>query len=109
MDLGDVRQQFADYPDDPIPLLRVDGALTVGFMTMNSTDGDIRTVYYLAWKQCPVEWTGPHASDEVGPALCGKLLRTVFAQPDADAVQARMRHVLHVLDVLETKFPQAAH
>jgi transposase-like protein len=33
------------------------------------------------------------------------LLRTVFEQPDADAVHAQMRHVL---DALETKFPKAA-
>lgn len=33
------------------------------------------------------------------------LLRTVFEQPDTDAVQAQMRHVL---DALETKFPKAA-
>lgn len=33
------------------------------------------------------------------------LLRTVFEQPDADAVHAQMRHVL---DVLEAKFPKAA-
>ncbi|GGN23300.1 IS256 family transposase [Streptomyces fuscichromogenes] len=33
------------------------------------------------------------------------LLRTVFEQPDADAVQAQMRHVL---DALEAKFPKAA-
>lgn len=33
------------------------------------------------------------------------LLRTVFEQPDADAVQARMRHVP---DTLEAKFPKAA-
>ncbi|MGW0210800.1 DUF4360 domain-containing protein [Streptomyces sp. NPDC003233] len=25
----------------------------VSFMTMDSTDGDISTVYHLAWKQCP--------------------------------------------------------
>jgi len=33
------------------------------------------------------------------------LLRTVFEQPDADAVNAQMRHVLHAL---EGKFPKAA-
>ncbi|REE58929.1 transposase-like protein [Streptomyces sp. 3212.3] len=33
------------------------------------------------------------------------LLRTVFEQPDTDAVQAQMRHVL---DALEGKFPKAA-
>ena len=33
------------------------------------------------------------------------LLRTVFEQPDADAVHAQMRHVL---DALEAKFPKAA-
>lgn len=33
------------------------------------------------------------------------LLRTVFEQPDNDAVQAQMRHVL---DALEAKFPKAA-
>ncbi len=33
------------------------------------------------------------------------LLRTVFEQPDADAVRAQMRHVL---DALESKFPKAA-
>ncbi len=33
------------------------------------------------------------------------LLRTVFEQPDADAVQAQLRHVL---DALEVKFPKAA-
>lgn len=33
------------------------------------------------------------------------LLRTIFEQPDTDAVQAQMRHVL---DALEAKFPQAA-
>src|SRR4051812_8317046 len=32
------------------------------------------------------------------------LLRTVFEQPDSDAVQAQMRHVL---DALEAKFPKA--
>ena len=25
----------------------------VSFMTMDSTDGDISTVYHLAWKECP--------------------------------------------------------
>jgi transposase-like protein len=33
------------------------------------------------------------------------LLRTVFEQPDTDAVQAQMRHVL---DALDAKFPKAA-
>ncbi|MEV6741687.1 transposase [Streptomyces sp. NPDC051104] len=33
------------------------------------------------------------------------LLRTVFEQPDADAVTAQMRHVL---DALEAKVPKAA-
>ena len=33
------------------------------------------------------------------------LLRTVFEQPDADAVRAQMRHVL---EALEAKFPKAA-
>ncbi len=33
------------------------------------------------------------------------LLRTVFEQPDSDAVHAQMRHVL---DALEAKFPKAA-
>lgn len=33
------------------------------------------------------------------------LLRIVFEQPDADAVQAQMTHVL---DALEAKFPKAA-
>jgi hypothetical protein len=33
------------------------------------------------------------------------LLRTVFEQPHADAIQAQMRHVL---DALEAKFPKAA-
>jgi transposase-like protein len=33
------------------------------------------------------------------------LLRTVFEQPDTDAVQAQMRHVL---EALEAKFPKAA-
>jgi transposase-like protein len=33
------------------------------------------------------------------------LLRTVFEQPDSEAVQAQMRHVL---DALEAKFPKAA-
>lgn len=33
------------------------------------------------------------------------LLRTVFEQPDSDAVQAQMQHVL---DALEAKFPKAA-
>jgi transposase-like protein len=33
------------------------------------------------------------------------LLRTIFEQPDTDAVQAQMRHML---DALEAKFPQAA-
>ncbi|WP_406384803.1 transposase [Streptomyces sp. NBC_00117] len=33
------------------------------------------------------------------------LLRTVFEQPEAEAVQARMRHVP---DALEAKFPKAA-
>jgi putative transposase len=32
------------------------------------------------------------------------LLRTIFEQPDTDAVQAQMRHVL---DALEAKFPKA--
>ncbi|MFD7689126.1 DUF4360 domain-containing protein [Streptomyces sp. NPDC059781] len=27
----------------------------VSFMTMDSTDGDISTVYHLAWKECPQE------------------------------------------------------
>ncbi|WP_046729081.1 DUF4360 domain-containing protein [Streptomyces humi] len=27
----------------------------VSFMTMDSTDGDISTVYHLAWKQCPAK------------------------------------------------------
>ncbi|MEU5539784.1 DUF4360 domain-containing protein [Streptomyces sp. NPDC020362] len=37
--------------------LRVNAGSTspgkVSFMTMDSTDGDISTVYHLAWKQCP--------------------------------------------------------
>ncbi|WBB58725.1 IS256 family transposase [Streptomyces sp. WMMC500] len=33
------------------------------------------------------------------------MLRTIFEQPDADAVHAQLRHVL---DALETKFPKAA-
>ncbi|MFP8945286.1 hypothetical protein ACLIYM_28135 [Streptomyces fenghuangensis] len=33
------------------------------------------------------------------------LLRTVFEQPDADAVQAQMTHAL---DALEAKFPKSA-
>lgn len=33
------------------------------------------------------------------------LLRTIFEQPDADAVQAQMKHVL---DALEAKFPKSA-
>jgi transposase-like protein len=33
------------------------------------------------------------------------LLRTVFEQPDADAAQPQMRHVL---DALEAEFPKAA-
>ncbi|MFE3638738.1 DUF4360 domain-containing protein [Streptomyces cellostaticus] len=37
--------------------LRVDAGSTnpdkVSFMTMDSTDGDISTVYHLAWKECP--------------------------------------------------------
>ncbi|GGY00677.1 hypothetical protein GCM10010358_63140 [Streptomyces minutiscleroticus] len=33
------------------------------------------------------------------------LLRTVFEQPDADTVQAQLRHALHAL---EAKFPRAA-
>src|SRR5690606_25053971 len=27
----------------------------VSFMTMDSTDGDISTVYHLAWKECPAD------------------------------------------------------
>ncbi len=30
-----------------------DPTRTTSFMTMDSTDGDINTVYHLAWKQCP--------------------------------------------------------
>ncbi|WP_033347499.1 DUF4360 domain-containing protein [Kitasatospora aureofaciens] len=30
-----------------------DQAHTTSFMTMDSTDGSINTVYHLAWKQCP--------------------------------------------------------
>ncbi|WP_030231330.1 DUF4360 domain-containing protein [Streptomyces sp. NRRL S-350] len=30
-----------------------DPSRTTSFMTMDSTDGDINTVYHLAWKQCP--------------------------------------------------------
>ncbi|MFI9361556.1 DUF4360 domain-containing protein [Kitasatospora sp. NPDC053057] len=30
-----------------------DPAHTTSFMTMDSTDGSINTVYHLAWKQCP--------------------------------------------------------
>ncbi|WP_407916859.1 DUF4360 domain-containing protein [Kitasatospora sp. NE20-6] len=30
-----------------------DPARTTSFMTMDSTDGDIDTVYHLAWKHCP--------------------------------------------------------
>ncbi|MQS17666.1 DUF4360 domain-containing protein [Streptomyces kaniharaensis] len=30
-----------------------DPASTTSFMTMDSTDGSINTVYHLAWKQCP--------------------------------------------------------
>jgi transposase-like protein len=37
--------------------------------------------------------------------LVATLLRTVFEQPDTDAVRAQMRHVL---DALEAKFPKAA-
>ncbi|GAA2280295.1 DUF4360 domain-containing protein [Streptomyces atrovirens] len=39
--------------------LRVSAGTTapddVSFMTMDSTDGDISTVYHLAWKECPEE------------------------------------------------------
>ena len=28
-------------------------ASSTSFMTMDSTDGDISTIYHLAWKQCP--------------------------------------------------------
>ncbi|KJK54717.1 DUF4360 domain-containing protein, partial [Saccharothrix sp. ST-888] len=30
-----------------------DPSRTTSFMTMDSTDGSINTVYHLAWKQCP--------------------------------------------------------
>ncbi|MEV4443180.1 DUF4360 domain-containing protein [Streptomyces sp. NPDC049577] len=30
-----------------------DPTKTTSFMTMDSTDGDINTIYHLAWKQCP--------------------------------------------------------
>lgn len=30
-----------------------DPAKTTSFMTMDSTDGDINTIYHLAWKECP--------------------------------------------------------
>ncbi|MFM9591299.1 DUF4360 domain-containing protein [Streptomyces scabiei] len=30
-------------------------ASSTSFMTMDSTDGDISTIYHLAWKQCPSE------------------------------------------------------
>ncbi|GGX65286.1 DUF4360 domain-containing protein [Streptomyces hiroshimensis] len=30
-----------------------DPSKTTSFMTMDSTDGDINTIYHLAWKECP--------------------------------------------------------
>ena len=29
------------------------GTNDTSFMTMDSTDGDISTVYHMAWKECP--------------------------------------------------------
>lgn len=71
-----------------------------------------------SWQRCR---TLPHALNGRGGAPIARnllsqvpksaqpwvatLLRTVFEQPDADAVQAQIRHVL---DALEAKFPKAA-
>ncbi|OIJ93246.1 hypothetical protein BIV24_12000 [Streptomyces colonosanans] len=46
-----------------------------------------------------------HRTGQVLSVRVATLLRTIFEQPDTDAVKARMRHVL---DALEAKFPKAA-
>ncbi len=53
----------------------------------------------------PIARTLPSQVPKSAQPWVATLLRTVFEQPDTDAVQAQMRHVL---DALEAKFPKAA-
>lgn len=60
-----------------------------------------------SWQRCRTHYARALLSQVPKSARpwVATLLRTVFEQPDTDAVQAQMRHVL---DALEAKFPQAA-
>jgi transposase-like protein len=60
-----------------------------------------------SWQRCRTHYSRNLASQVPKSAQpwVATLLRTVFEQPDADAVKAQMRHVLHAL---EAKFPKAA-
>ncbi|MBC2906893.1 IS256 family transposase [Streptomyces cupreus] len=59
------------------------------------------------WQRCRTHYARalPSQVPKSAQPWVATLLRTVFEQPDADAVQAQMRHVL---DALEAKFPKAA-
>ncbi len=54
-----------------------------------------------SWQRCRTHY----ARNLLSQVPKSALLRTVFEQPDTDAVKAQMRHVL---DALEAKFPKAA-
>jgi transposase-like protein len=60
-----------------------------------------------SWQRCRTHYARTLLSQVPKSAQpwVATLLRTVFEQPDTDAVQAQMRHVL---DALEAKFPKAA-
>lgn len=60
-----------------------------------------------SWQRCRTHYARTLLSQVPKSAQpwVATLLRTLFEQPDADAVQAQMKHVL---DALEAKFPKAA-
>ncbi|MEV6949301.1 IS256 family transposase [Streptomyces sp. NPDC051172] len=60
-----------------------------------------------SWQRCRTHYARSLLSQVPKSAQpwVATLLRTVFEQPDTDAVKAQMRHVL---DALEAKFPKAA-
>ncbi|MGW7572342.1 IS256 family transposase, partial [Streptomyces tendae] len=60
-----------------------------------------------SWQRCRTHYARALLSQVPKSAQpwVATLLRTIFEQPDADAVKAQMRHVL---DALEAKFPKAA-
>jgi transposase-like protein len=60
-----------------------------------------------SWQRCRTHYARALLSQVPKSAQpwVATLLRTIFEQPDTDAVQAQMRHVL---DALEAKFPKAA-